>query len=91
MSDLRSVIKKHIATERTTLLREKNREYVFAVEKTATKHTIRVAVEKVFNVKVDEVRTLIVPGKIKRQGRRKDADLEKGNCSPEKRSGHCNL
>jgi large subunit ribosomal protein L23 len=69
MSDLRAVIKKHIATERTTMLREKNREYVFAVEKTATKHTIRVAVEKVFNVKVDEVRTMVVPGKIKRQGR----------------------
>jgi large subunit ribosomal protein L23 len=69
MSDLRSVIKSHIATERTTLLREKNREYVFEVDKRATKHTVRHAVEKVFNVKVDDVRTLIVPGKMKRQGR----------------------
>lgn len=69
MSDLRAVIKTHIATERTTLLREKNREYVFEVDKRATKHIVRLAVEKIFNVKVDDVRTLIVPGKLKRQGR----------------------
>lgn len=69
MSDPRLVIKTHISTERTTLLREKNREYVFEVDKRATKHTIRHAVEKVFNVKVEDVRTLIVPGKVKRQGR----------------------
>ncbi len=69
MSDLRSVIKSHIATERTTILREKNHEYVFEVDKRASKHVVRQAVEKVFNVKVEDVRTLIVPGKLKRQGR----------------------
>ena len=39
------------------------------MDKKATKHTIKDAVEKAFNVKVLEVRTLIMPGKTKRLGR----------------------
>jgi large subunit ribosomal protein L23 len=67
--DLRSIIKGPVATERSTSLRTKNREYVFEVDRRATKHTIRAAVEKTFNVKVTEIRTMIVPGKVKRMGR----------------------
>ncbi len=67
--DVRAVIKSHVTTERTTLLRDKNREYVFEVDKRANKHTIKLAVEKAFNVKVQEVRTSIAPGKTKRMGR----------------------
>ncbi len=67
--DPRSIIKKHIATERTTTLRSKNNEYVFAVDKRSSKFTIKAAVEKTFNVKVSEVRTMTVPGKTKRLGR----------------------
>ncbi len=63
------IIKSHIVTERTTMLKQTLAEYVFEVDKRANKHAIKEAVEKVFNVKVDEVRTLIVPGKIRRQGR----------------------
>jgi large subunit ribosomal protein L23 len=63
------IIKTHIVTERTTMLKSTLSEYVFEVDKRANKHAIKEAVEKVFNVKVEEVRTLIVPGKIKRQGR----------------------
>ncbi|MCB2202064.1 50S ribosomal protein L23 [bacterium] len=69
MRDSRDILKTHITTERTTLLREKNNEYVFEVEKKATKHQIRTAVEKAFKVKVDSVRTIIVPGKPRRMGR----------------------
>ena len=67
--DVRSIIKSHITTERTTNLREKNGEYVFEVDQHATKYTIKMAVEKAFNVKVQEVRTAIQPGKTKRMGR----------------------
>jgi large subunit ribosomal protein L23 len=63
------IIKTHIVTERTTMLKATLNEYVFEVDKRANKHAIKEAVEKVFNVKVEEVRTLIVSGKIKRQGR----------------------
>lgn len=69
MRDSRDILKTHITTERTTLLRERNNEYVFEVEKKATKHQIRTAVEKAFKVKVDSVRTIIVPGKPRRMGR----------------------
>lgn len=67
--DPRHIIKEHVSTERTTRLKEVAGEYVFIVDKKATKHTIKEAVERAFNVKVQEVRTLIMPGKIKRLGR----------------------
>lgn len=67
--DLRRILKSHIVTERTSLLKDSNNEYVFEVDKSANKHVIKNAVEKVFNVKVETVRTMVMPGKIKRQGR----------------------
>jgi large subunit ribosomal protein L23 len=68
-SDSRVVIKAHINTERSTKLREQNNEYVFEVDKKANKYVIRQAVESAFKVKVDSVRTIVVPGKNKRLGR----------------------
>jgi len=67
--DPRQIIISHIQTERTTILREKNNEYVFEVDRKANKHVIRLAVENAFKVKVDGVRTMIMPGKIRRMGR----------------------
>ncbi len=67
--DIRSIIKSHVTTERTTQLRGKTGEYVFEVDKRANKYSIKLAIEKAFNVKVKEVRTAIVPGKVKRMGR----------------------
>lgn len=65
----RQIIKSHIQTERTTQLREMRNEYVFEVDKKANKFVIKQAIEQAFKVKVDHVRTLIVPGKIRRMGR----------------------
>jgi large subunit ribosomal protein L23 len=67
--DPRRIIKAHIATERSTILREKNNEYVFEVVRDANKYVIKEAVEKAFRVKVDSVRTIIVAGKTRRMGR----------------------
>ncbi len=67
--DIRQVIKSHINTERTNLLRERNNEYVFEVTRRANKYVIKRAVEEAFNVKVDTVRTQIMPGKLRRMGR----------------------
>jgi large subunit ribosomal protein L23 len=67
--DAQSIIKSHIATERTTKLREENNEYVFEVDRKANKHVIKMAVEQAFRVKVDSVRTIIMPGKVRRMGR----------------------
>ncbi len=63
------IIKSHISTERSTKLREQNNEYVFKVDKWANKFTIKTAIENAFKVKVDSVRTLVVPGKVRRLGR----------------------
>lgn len=68
-ADARLIIESHISTERSTKLREENNEYVFRVDKSANKYVIKKAVEEAFKVKVDSVRTIIVPGKLKRLGR----------------------
>lgn len=67
--DPHTIVKLHISTERSTRLREKNNEYVFEVDKEANKHTIKRAIESLFKVKVDRVRTIVMPGKIRRMGR----------------------
>ncbi len=69
MIDFRHLIKSHLTTERTVALKAANNEYVFEVDKKATKTQIREAIESAFKVKVEDVRTLIVPGKVKRMGR----------------------
>ena len=68
-ADYRQIIKSNINTERSTLLREMNNEYVFEVDKRANKYTIKLAIEQAFGVKVDSVRTMIMPGKLRRMGR----------------------
>lgn len=67
--DPRQIIKSHLTTERTSRLRELNNEYVFEVDKRANKYVIKQAAESLFKVKVEEVRTMIVPGKVRRIGR----------------------
>lgn len=56
-------------SEKATVVAEKNREYVFKVRLDANKLEIKTAVEKLFNVKVEGVNTLVVKGKSKRFGR----------------------
>lgn len=67
--DPRQIIRRHLVTERSTILKEANNEYVFEVDKRANKHTVKEAVERAFNVKVADVRTIVMPGKLKRMGR----------------------
>jgi len=66
--DPRQIIKLHKNTERSTLLRQLNNEYVFEVDKKANKHVIKQAVESLFKVKVETVRTMVMPGKTRRMG-----------------------
>ncbi len=68
-ADPHRIIKSHIATERTTALKEAYGEYVFEVDKRANKYAIKQAVEQAFGVKVERVHTMIMPGKTKRMGR----------------------
>ena len=58
------VILSPVITEKATILSEQNK-VVFKVAKTATKPQIKSAVEKLFDVKVKSVNTLIRLGKVK--------------------------
>lgn len=69
MKDARSVVKKLLITEKGTALREKQNQYHFEVANTANKIEIKRAVETIFSVKVTDVRTMLVRGKVKRMGR----------------------
>ena len=67
--DPRTVVRKVLITEKGTLLREVRNQYFFEVARDANKIDIKRAVENIFKVKVDNVRTMQVRGKVKRQGR----------------------
>lgn len=54
-----------VITEKATNLSEQNK-VVFKVRKTATKPQIKQAIEKLFDVKVESVNTLVRKGKVKR-------------------------
>lgn len=65
------VIKRPIAlTEKAALLKEEQNQVIFEVELKANKIQIREAVEKLFDVQVESVNTLIQRGKVKRLGRK---------------------
>jgi large subunit ribosomal protein L23 len=59
------VILSPVITEKATALSEKNK-VVFKVARDATKPQIKAAVEKLFDVKVEAVNTLIRKGKVKK-------------------------
>ncbi len=66
---LTDVIRRPIITEKTTVVREDDRTLVFQVAKDANKIAIKRAVEELLGSKVESVRTSVVHGKVKRQGR----------------------
>ena len=66
---LTTVIRRPLITEKTTRAREHGPTIVFEVATDATKIDIKRAVEKLLSSKVAEVRTHIMHGKVKRQGR----------------------
>ncbi len=69
MKPLHQIIKKPLVTEKTALQKEEGRVVVFEVARAANKIEIKQAIEKAFDVKVDEVNTMIIAGKVKRVGK----------------------
>ena len=66
---LTEVIRRPLVTEKTTTLRDDGKTVVFEVAKDANKIDIRRAIEKLLGAKVQDVRTSVTRGKLKRQGR----------------------
>jgi len=69
MRDPRTVILRPIVTERSTALQEDMRTYTFIVAKDANKLEVRHAVQALFGVRVESVRTANYQGKWRRVGR----------------------
>jgi len=55
------IIKKPLVTEKTFDLIEKENKLVFIVDRKANKNQIKKAIEKIHNVKVIKVNTMITP------------------------------
>lgn len=67
MRDARDIIKKPLVTEKSTSMMEMGK-YSFEVDTKANKVEIKKAVEELFKVKVKDVNTINVTGKMKRMG-----------------------
>jgi len=69
MKSIYSVIKRPLFTEKGARLKEADNKVLVEVDARANKPEIKRAVEEIFKVKVEEVRTVKLPGKWKTYGR----------------------
>ena len=69
MTNVYHVIKRPLVTEKGLAAKENQRTLCLEVAPAATKTDIKAAVEKIFKVKVESVRTAMFHGKERRRGR----------------------
>ena len=69
MAHITDVLKKPVLTEKSLLLQQNENKYTFDVDLTANKTEVKVAVEKMFDVKVERVNIMNVKPKTKRMGK----------------------
>lgn len=67
--DIQGVIVRPLLTERGAQIQEKDNKYTFEAALGASKTDIKHAVQTLFKVEVEKVRTMIVPGKFRRFGK----------------------
>jgi large subunit ribosomal protein L23 len=60
-----AILVKPLITEKMSLLSESKRQYGFRVALEAKKPAIKAEIERMYNVEVDKIRTLVVAGKRK--------------------------
>ena len=66
---LMNVVLAPVVSEKSTLVADKHRQYVFRVADDATKPEVKAAIELLFKTKVQDVTVSNVKGKAKRFGR----------------------
>ena len=69
MKSAYQILRRPVITEKGLTIKENENTLVFQVAKAATKTEIKEAVQSIFKVKVDSVRTANYPGKERRRGR----------------------
>lgn len=67
------IIKKPLITEKSTQLVAEGNKYTFQVDRMATKFQIKAAIEALFGVQVEGVRTANLPGQTRRTGKMRRA------------------
>ena len=63
------IIKRPLITEKTSIQKEDYNQMSFEVDRKANRVEIKRAIENIFKVNVDKVRTIQVKGKTKQRGR----------------------
>jgi len=63
------IIIRPVVTEKTSIQKEDHNQVSFEVDRRANRVEIRRAIEQIFNVRVADVKTMQVKGKVKRRGR----------------------
>ena len=66
---MKKIIIKPLITEKATLAQEKFNRYSFVVDSGANKYVIKSQIESTYNVKVTNIKTVVMPGKVKRVGK----------------------
>lgn len=70
------IIYKPVISEKCTMIKDVSETYCFEVHPDATKLDVKNALQKMYNVKIDNVNVVNVKGKVKRrrfkQGKRRD-------------------
>ena len=69
MEDAYRIVRRPLITEKSTLQKELHNQLAFEVDRRANKIEIKKAVERIFKVRVKDVRTMNYRGKQKRLGR----------------------
>lgn len=69
MAHLENILLKPLLTEKLSVATEQYNTYGFQVALKANKNQIKKAVETLYDVKVESVRTSVLPGKMRRAGR----------------------
>jgi large subunit ribosomal protein L23 len=67
--NIHEILLKPVVTEKGMTKKEEERTLCFQVHKDANKIEVKKAVEKLFDVKVEAVRTALFEGKLRRRGR----------------------
>ena len=63
------IIIRPVVTEKTSIQKEDHNQVSFEVDRRANRVEVRRAIEQIFNVRVADVKTMQVKGKVKRRGR----------------------
>jgi len=69
MNDPRKIIRRPLISEKSTNLRADQNKYVFKVDRKANKLQIKMAVQELFGVQVEDVTSMMMHGRPKRLGR----------------------